>query len=230
MKRLAQLTLAALIAGAAPLAVQNTAQAQEIVSIGWGRALLTMPAAKPRAVVVLVPGGDGDIGISADGSVERDRNWIVRTRGAYLKAGIASLLLDAGADIGTAITEARKIAPRVVVVAMSRGSTRIPAALSARPDGLVLASSFLDQVQTRLGDAGALPPTLVIHHRRDDCQRTHFEQVPGFMSWAGPRARLVWIDGGQNEGNPCGNRAYRGFVGREGAVVSAIIGFVGRGR
>lgn len=230
MKRLAQLTFAALIAGSAPLAVPSAAKAQEIVSIGWGRALLTMPTATPRAVVVLVPGGDGDIGISADGSVERDRNWIVRTRSAYRKAGIASLLLDSGADIGTAITEARKIAPRVFVVAMSRGSTRVPSALSARPDGLVLASSFLDHLQSRLGDASTLPPTLVIHHRRDDCQRTNFDQVPGFMAWAGSRARLVWIDGGQTEGNPCGNRAYHGFVGREGAVVSAIIQFVRRGR
>jgi hypothetical protein len=76
----------------------------------------------------------------------------------------------------------------------------------------------------------ALGPTLIIHHRRDDCQRTHFEQVPGFMAWAGSRARLVWIDGGQNEGNPCGKRAYHGFVGRKGAVVSAIIGIARRER
>lgn len=72
-------------------------------------------------------------------------------------------------------------------------------------------------------------PTLGIHHRRGNCRRTHIEQVPGFMAWAGSRARLIWIDGGHNKGNPCGNRAYHGFVGRDGAVISAIIGFVGKG-
>lgn len=206
------------------------ASAQQVVSIGWGKALLTMPRGNPKAVVVLVPGGDGDIGISGDGSVERDRNWIVRTRGAYARAGIASLLLDAGANIGTAVSEGRKIAPRVIVVAMSRGSTRVPSALSSQPDGLVLASSFLDQIQGQLGSPAALPPTLVVHHRGDSCPRTDAGQVAPFMAWAGNRARLVWISGGTDEGNPCGNRGHHGFVGREGAVVSAIIGFVGRTR
>jgi len=203
-------------------------RAQEMVSIGWGKALLTMPTGKPRAVIVLVPGGDGDIGISGDGSVARDRNWIVRTRGAYTRAGMASLLLDAGANVGTAVSEGRKIAPRVIVVAMSRGSTRIPSSLSAQPDGLVLASSFLDQIQGQLGSPAALPPTLVAHHRGDTCARTDAGQVAPFMAWAGSRARLVWISGGSDFGNPCGNQGHHGFVGREGAVVSAIIGFVQR--
>lgn len=208
--------------------VPNESRAQQIVSIGWGKALLTMPRGNPKAVVVLVPGGDGDIGISGDGSVERDRNWIVRTRGAYARAGIASLLLDAGANIGTAVSEGRKIAPRVIVVAMSRGSTRIPSSLSAQPDGLVLASSFLDQIQGQLGSPAALPPTLVVHHRGDSCPRTDAGQVAPFMAWAGNRARLVWISGGSDVGNPCGNQGHHGFVGREGAVVSAIIGFAER--
>jgi hypothetical protein len=203
-------------------------QAQEVVSIGWGKALLTMPAGKPRAVIVLVPGGDGDIGLAGDGSIARDRNWIVRTRGAYARAGMASLLLDSGASISTAVAEGRKIAPRVIVVAMSRGSTRVPSALSSQPDGLVLASSFLEQIQGQLGSPAALPPTLVVHHRGDSCARTDAGQVAPFMGWAGNRARLVWISGGTDQGNPCGNQGHHGFVGREGAVVSAIIGFAQR--
>lgn len=212
------------VAGLAP----SESRAQQVVSIGWGSALLTMPAGKPRAVIVLVPGGDGDIGISGDGSVARDRNWIVRTRGAYARAGMASLLLDSGASISSAVAEGRKIAPRVIVVAMSRGSTRVPSALSSQPDGLVLASSFLEQVQGQLGSPAALPPTLVVHHRGDTCARTDAGQVAPFMAWAGNRARLVWISGGIDRGNPCGNQGHHGFVGREGAVVSAIIGFVQR--
>lgn len=203
-------------------------RAQNVVSIGWGKALLTMPTGKPRAVIVLVPGGDGDVGISRDGSVARDTNWIVRTRGAYARAGMASLLLDAGASVSSGVSEGRKIAPRVIVVAMSRGSTRVPSALSSQPDALVLASSFLEQVQGQVGSPDALPPTLVVHHRGDSCPRTDAGQVAPFMAWAGNRARLVWISGGADEGNPCGNRGHHGFVGREGAVVNAIIGFAQR--
>lgn len=210
------------------VALVPDAKAQQVISIGWGKALLTKPSGKPRAVVVLVPGGDGYVGISGDGSVERERNWIVHTRAAYARAGMASLLLDSGASINSAIAESRKIAPRVVVIAMSRGSTRIPVVLSEQPDGLVLASSFLEQFQSQLASPISLPPMLVVHHRGDNCGHTDAGQVTPFMAWAGKRARLVWISGGTDEGNPCGNRGHHGFVGREGAVVSAVIDFTQR--
>ena len=156
----------------------------------------------------------------------RDGNWIVRTRRNYAASGIASLLIDAGANPGAAVTFMRGIAPKVVIVAMSRGSTRVPQALSAKPDGVVFASSMLDQVRQGIGAPSALPPTLVIHHRRDECPVTHFSMAGEFMAWAGSRARLVWIDGGTSQGRICAGRAYHGFVGREGAVVGAITGFM----
>ncbi len=204
---------------------------QQVVSLGGGffgggRALLTMPRGKPSAVVILMPGGDGVIGLSDDGSIERDGNWIVRTRGSYASAGIASLLLDAGADPAAAVQAMRQVAPKVVLVAMSRGSTRVPPALSAGPDGVVLTSSMLDHVRQTVGSPAALPPTLVVHHRRDDCRVTHYDMVPPFMDWSAGRARLVWIDGGTSRGNPCRAQAYHGFIGREGAVVSSIIAFM----
>jgi hypothetical protein len=185
-----------------------------------------MPRGKPSAVVILLPGGAGDIGLADDGSIARDSNWIVRTRGRYASAGIASLLLDAGADPSAAIRATRQVAPKAVLVALSRGSTRVPPALSAGPEAVVFTSSMLDHVRQTLGSASALPPTLVIHNRRDDCRVTHYEMVPPFMARASDRARLVWIDGGTSEGNPCRNQAYHGLIGREGAVESAIIGFV----
>ena len=193
---------------------------------GGGRALLHLPRGKPSAAVVLVPGGDGAVGIDDSGSVARDGNWIVRTRRNYAASGIASLLIDAGANPGAAVTFMRGIAPKVVIVAMSRGSTRVPQALSAKPDGVVFASSMLDQVRQGIGAPSALPPTLVIHHRRDECPVTHFSMAGEFMAWAGSRARLVWIDGGTSQGRICAGRAYHGFVGREGAVVGAITGFM----
>lgn len=55
---------------------------------------------------------------------------------------------------------------------------------------------MLDHVRRTVSSASALPPTLVIHHRRDDCHVTHYDMVQPFMAWASGRARLVWIDGG----------------------------------
>jgi hypothetical protein len=109
---------------------------------------------------------------------------------------------------------------------MIRGSTRVPPALSSRPYAVVFTSSMLDHVRQTMGSPGALPPTLVIHHRRDDCHITHYDIVPSFMAWASGRARFIWIDGGTSRGNPCRGQSYHVFVGREGAIVSAIIGLV----
>lgn len=217
---------------AAVLASATIAQAEEVVDLGSGffgsgRALLNKPAGKARAGLVLLTGGDGYVGIGSDGSVARNGNWIVRTRAAYLRSGIASITLDSGADPAKAVEYMRGIAPRVVVVAMSRGALKVAGTLAARPDGVVFASSILDGARDMIGDPGRLPPTLIIHHRQDTCRLTLPESAVTFQQWTGGKARLTWIDGGSSTGDPCQARAYHGFIGREGQVVSAITGFVG---
>lgn len=210
----------------------TASRAEDVVDLGGGlfgggRALLNKPAGKPRAGLVLLTGGDGYIGIGSDGSVQRGGNWIVRTRAAYARSGIASIALDANADPAKAVEYMRGIAPRVIVVAMSRGALKVAATLPARPDGIVFASSMLNDARGMIGDPARLPPTLIIHHRQDSCHLTLPESAEDFRQWAGSRARLLWIDGGSSTGNPCQARAYHGFIGREGQVVAAITGFAG---
>lgn len=214
------------------LLAASAAQAEEVVDLGGsflgnGRALLNKPAGKARAGLVLLTGGDGYVGIGADGSVARSGNWIVRTRGAYARSGIASITLDGGADPAEAVEYMRGIAPRVIVVAMSRGALKVADTLSARPDGVVFASSILDGARGMIGDPGRLPPTLIIHHRQDSCRLTLPDSAVTFQQWTGGKARLVWIDGGSSTGDPCQARAYHGFIGREGQVVGAITSFAG---
>lgn len=221
----------ALLTGALLLSM-TAAQAEEVVDLGGsffgnGRALLNKPAGKARAGLVLLTGGDGYVGIGADGSVARNGNWIVRTRAAYLRSGIASITLDGGADPAKAVEYMRGIAPRVIVVAMSRGALKVADTLSARPDGIVFASSILDGARGMIGDPGRLPPTLIIHHRQDSCRLTLPDSAVTFQQWAGGKARLIWIDGGSSTGDPCQARAYHGFIGREGQVVAAITSFAG---
>jgi hypothetical protein len=36
---------------------------------------------------------------------------------------------------------------------------------------------------------------------------------------------VVWLDGGRTEGNPCQARAYHGFNGLDGKVVSLVAAF-----
>jgi hypothetical protein len=105
-------------------------------------------------------------------------------------------------------------------------------ARGARPDALVLTSGFLTNqsgsdknVANILGSPAKLPPTLVIHHRQDGCRVTRPDGVDPFIKWSGGKARVVWLDGGANVGDPCQAKAHHGFNGLDGRVVSLTAGF-----
>jgi hypothetical protein len=211
----------------AALLIPVPALAEEAVSVGGALALLNKPAS-PRAGVILIPGGNGVMNIRPDGTFSGlAGNQLVRTRKGYAGHGIASLTIDNGVNVAAAVTYMRGITRSVVVVATSRGTLRVPAALSAQPSGIVLTSGFLDNVRASIGSPGALPATLVIHHRHDGCRVTLPAAVEPFKAWGGSKVRVVWMDGGSNDGDPCEARAYHGFNGLDGQVVSTVAQFAG---
>lgn len=202
------------------------AAAGEAVQLSGGYGLLNAPRS-PRAAVVLVPGGNGYLNIRPDGGFSAlGGNQLVRTRRAYAAAGVASLVVDGGVSVASAVTYLRtRFSRPVTVVATSRGSLRVAGALSARPNGVAITAGFLDQVRGQVGSPAALPPTLVVHHRRDGCRVTPPSAVEPFKAWGGARVRVVWIDGGSDQGDPCQARGHHGFAGLDGRVVGAVAGF-----
>ncbi len=204
--------------------------AEEVVTIGGGRALLDKPPGA-RAGIILVAGGDGYLNITADGKITRlAGNQLVRTRGAYRAAGLAVLTPDVGVNLGAAVEYMRGIVKSVTLAGTSRGTVRIAQAIAAgaRPDAVVFTAGFMQQVQGILGSPGALPRTLVVHHRDDTCRFTLPSAVEPFVQWSGGKARVVWITGGTTTGDVCEARAYHGFNGTDGKVVSAVAGFARR--
>jgi hypothetical protein len=203
----------------------TAAAAEEAVSVGGALALLNRPASA-RAGVILIPGGDGALGLRADGSFTRLRfNQLVRTRKSYLSYGVATLTIDRGVDVAAAVTYMRQFAKTVVVVGTSLGTLRVPEALSASPSGIVLTSGFLDKVRASVGSPAALPPTLVVHHQQDGCIYTTPAAVEPFKAWGGARVRLAWMTGGADVGEPCEAMAHHGFNGIDGRVVATIAQF-----
>lgn len=57
------------------------------------RVLLDAPV-RPRATLVMLPGGTGDVGVRRDGDLRHDDNFVVRTRAAWVARGYAALILD----------------------------------------------------------------------------------------------------------------------------------------
>lgn len=232
-----RVTSASLSAAVAALALAGPARGDETVSVGGVSAVLMKPA-KPRGSVILMAGGNGYLGITADGQVTQLRgNSLVRTRQAFAARGLAVLLPEPNVDLSEAVAYMAAIRRPVTLVGTSRGTQRIARGLAAgaRPDKVVLTSGFLapesgssDNAMSIMGSPAALPPTLVIHHRNDGCRLTLPGGVEPFLAWAGKKARVAWISGGVDEGDPCEARGHHGFAGVEGQMVGAAAGFAVR--
>jgi hypothetical protein len=215
----------------------SAAFADETIQIGGSAAVLLRPSS-PVASVILMPGGDGSINAGPNGEINSlKENQLVRTRNAYVAQGIAVLVVDADVDLAHAVQFMRQIKEPVTVIATSRGTLRAAEGISrgAKPNALVLTSGFLTKesgsvpnVASILGTPDMLPPTLVIHHRNDECKFTEPAGVGPFIQWSAGRARAVWLSGGVSLGNPCQALAHHGFNGLDDEVVRLAAGFHGR--
>lgn len=216
------------------VAAGERARADETVVIAGSRAVLIKPAA-PRASVILLPGVDGAIRAGDNGDIHGLLgNQLVRTRQAYAARGLAVLVADADTDLRSAVDYMAKIKRPVTVIATSNGTRRAAQGIvhGARPDALILTSGFLSpesgsasNVMSILGSPSVLPPTLVIHHREDGCALTRPAGVEPFVQWSAGKARVSWLSGGIDEGNPCEARGHHGFNGLDGEVVELAAGF-----
>jgi pimeloyl-ACP methyl ester carboxylesterase len=132
------------------------------------RVLVERPA-QPAAVLILMAGGSGRLGILANGELRNDRNFLVRSRRLFVQQGYAVVLPDTpsdhsrppfldgrlresaehAADLGAVIAWAHgRFARPVWIVGTSRGTQSAAHAAvtltgAAAPDGLVLASTIL---------------------------------------------------------------------------------------
>jgi hypothetical protein len=208
--------------------------ADETVNVGGSRAVLIKPSA-PRASVILLPGGDGAIRPGDQGDIHGlTGNQLVRTRRAYAARGLAVLVADAGTDLKSAVDYMAAIKRPVTVIATSRGTLRAAEGIAsgARPNALVLTSGFLSpgsggssNVMSILGSPSALPRTLIIHHRQDSCRFTSPAGVEPFIKWSAGRARVSWLSGGADQGDPCEAGGHHGFNGLDGQVVALAASF-----
>lgn len=200
------------------------AQAQQTVDVGGKQAILHAPP-NARASAILIPGKGG----------VRPDDPLLRNRAALNAAGIATLTVPHGTVIGHAIQYMRKVKEPVALVGMSAGVSLAARGVGngAKPDSLVLISGSLMPpgkmpAQSVLKNPSTLPRTLVLHNRDDACDLTPVGAVEPFIKWAGGRATLQWIGGSGTGKDPCGPNSAHGFMGADGQVVGAIVGFIAR--
>jgi len=213
--------------------------------------MLFLGAKEARAIVVLLPGGDGIIGLDTGGGIHRlGSNFLVRTFGQWAAQGFAVILPDAPngtslagerhlpacADaISKAIDVGRsRAALPVWLIGTSAGTTAAvngAAHLGSKVSGAVLTSSV-----TRTGrsgetifdaDPGSIAvPVLVVSNDHDTCAETPPGDGPMVLSTLtrSPRRELVMVTSSQTarRSDPCEGMSPHGYLGIEGMMVQRI--------
>jgi len=176
------------------------------------RVLVMMPE-RPRAGVMLLPGGHGNINLDVQAQIGwGEDDFVIRTRASYAKAGFMALVPDVAIDrkppavlgdyrrselqaedLRAIDIQMRRTVDQVFMVAYDRGATSALNAAGRRKidlAGLVLISPVLDKAPDAdaVLDGGArfalgTLPVLMIHHGLDTCS-------------AGAAARLKQIAAG----------------------------------
>jgi hypothetical protein len=213
------------------------------------RLLYTSPAA-PKATIVMLPGGAGDVGIRHNGDVRHDDNFVVRTRDLWTDRGFAVVIPDAvdgdnlrglrsspayAALVSELVQFAHHQSPGpVFLLGTSQGSI---AAMNgaAHTDPAQLAGVVLTESVSVLGGShetvfqadpqDVRVPALVVANRQDQCKVAppgNAPRIAAAMS-ASPSVKLLYVNGGeQHSKNDCGSLTPHGYYGIEQEVVTDI--------
>jgi hypothetical protein len=182
---------------------------------GVTQRILLLAPARPKATVVLFPGGHGGLQIAPNGSIGwGEGNFLVRTRKLFAEQNLAVALVDAPSDrqappwLGGFRQRPEHAADVKAVLAWLRGNAKAPVWLVGTsrgtqsvgylatelagtdgPDGIVLTSTILVDDKGRAVPMMPLQrirvPVLVVHHELDACSLCPVGKAPDLM------ARLV---------------------------------------
>jgi pimeloyl-ACP methyl ester carboxylesterase len=215
---------------------------------GSERVLFAGPS-NPRAILIMLPGGDGivEIGNTAAGG-RLANNFLIRTQQLWLGQGFAVEILGSpqnasllgqrhtpayAAAIDRAIDFARTRANAPVwLVGTSQGSTAAAngaARLGGKVAGVILTSSVTRQSQSgeTVFDAnpGAIAvPALIVANQGDTCAATSPADaavLAGYLTRS-PRKEVILVQSSDSRSPPCEGMSPHGFFGIESQVVQRI--------
>lgn len=205
---------------------------------------------RPRAIVVMLPGGGGDVGMERDGTLRHDDNFVVRTRAQWLARGYAVLIPDAPGRVDLRGLRSSPQCGRLVddLIGFARSQTPGPVFLLGTSQGSIaamngaahasagtLAGVVLTESVSRLGGShetvfdadpqAVRVPALIVANRDDACDVAPPEDAPHIAA-ALTHARSVKVlvvAGGIDKSNkPCGSLTPHGYYGIEAMVIGAI--------
>ncbi len=216
---------------------------------GDQRVLFATPP-KPKAVIVMLPGGAGDIGLTRRGAIRHHENFVVRTRALWVARGFAVLIPDTidrtnlrglrsspryARVVETLISFAHdQTAAPVFLLGTSQGSIAAMNGAAHAPSG-TLAGLVLTESVSVLGGShetvfdadpqGVRVPALVVANQDDQCDVAPPAMAPKIAAAIsnGPDVKVVTVAGGVfRSSRDCGSLTPHGYYGIEDQVVTII--------
>ncbi len=218
---------------------------------GLSQRILYLAPPRPRATLIMLPGGSGKVGVQRDGDLRYDDNFVVRTREDWVARGYAVLIPDTIAQVNLRGARSSPAYGKLVVELASYAHSQVQApvfligtsqgtiaamngAARARPDsisGVVLTESVsmpgrLSTETVFDADPSAVRvPALVVANRDDACDVAPPEMAPRIVAamTRSPDARVITVRGGfERSAKACGSLSPHGYYGIESEVVGAI--------
>ncbi len=206
---------------------------------------------QPRATLLMLPGGSGEVGLRQDGDLRHDANFVVRTRADWVRLGYAVLIPDTidrsnlrgvrstpayGALVDALAAYAQKqVRAPVFLLGTSQGTiAAVNGAAHARPglvSGVVLAEAvsvpgrFSTETVFDADLQGVRVPVLVVADLADACDvapPTMAPRVAAAMARS-PSVQVLTVGGGVQEAEKaCGSLSPHGYYGVEDEVVTRV--------
>lgn len=236
----------------APVSGQSAATGQVFDATIGGRAQRVLFAAPPHplAMVVMFPGGAGDIGMSEDGGLRHAHNFVVRSRDLWTAAGFAVLIPDTvdrenlrgqraspryAETVAGLVALAHERTPgKVFLLGTSQGAIAAMNGAAHLRDGQI-AGLVLSESVTRLGGShetvfDAHPervnvPALMVANSDDRCKVAPPLDAPKIAAalTRSPQVTILNVSGGrQTSSRTCGSLTPHGYDGIEPSVVNSI--------
>ncbi|MHB8284538.1 MAG: alpha/beta hydrolase [Caulobacteraceae bacterium] len=256
-RRLSALLLAAFVAPslahAAPRLEAPAAAGERVFDLptnGQTQRVLYLAPERPIGVVVMLPGGAGDVGLKRDGDVRHDNNFVVRTRSLWAAKGYAVLIPNAldhanlrglrsspayAALVGELVAYAHIQAPGpVYLVGTSQGSIAAMNGAAHASPGSIAGVVLTESVSVMGGShetvfdadpADVRVPALVVANSDDQCNVAPPSDAPRIAAAMSrsPDVKILRVSGGiDRSAKLCGSLTAHGYYGIEPQVVGGI--------
>jgi pimeloyl-ACP methyl ester carboxylesterase len=216
---------------------------------GGGQRVLYAAPENPRAVLIMLPGGDGMVQIGDDGSIRRmSDSFLLRTLPLWQAQGFAAVVLSPpngmsllgyrhtaayAATIGQAVDFVRDHAQVPVwLVGASQGSAAAvggAARLGGKVAGIVVASSITGRSSSGETLFDSEPervavPALIVANTSDACPASPPGDAPKIVAALAqaPRKEVVYLHNATTGGQPCEATSPHSFAGIEAETVERI--------